>query len=413
MKICYVSAFPPSERMLNEYGFHIARTLRDDPAHEVTVIADELPKPAEELPGFNVVRVWRFNDISNPWRVLKAIRKINPDVVWFNLLFATFGNQLNPAAAFIGSFTPALVRAAGYPTHVTLHHLMDHIDLNDAGVRNPRLYRMAGWTATKGLLMANSVTVLLPAYQKTLSEKYGAKNAYFSPHGIFSVQPEAPDMTRRGNPEHRILAMGHWGTYKRLELLMEAFPQIAAKVPNVKLVVAGCDHPMTPGYMQSVADKHCDNPQIEFAGYVAEQKIPELFRCMSLLLMPYSSSTGSSGVAHQAAQHGIPIVCADIHDFREMAAYERLAIEFYPVDDRDAFAQTVANLLNSPDRLANMAMKNYQAALGMTLPNVVQNHLRLFSKSAVGRSSRLADAPAWHSSSDHVSRVAGDGKSAA
>jgi glycosyltransferase involved in cell wall biosynthesis len=168
---------------------------------------------------------------------------------------------------------------------------------------------------------------------------------------------------------------------------------------------------MTPGYMQSVADKYCDNPQIEFAGYVAEQKIPELFRGMSLLLMPYSSSTGSSGVAHQAAQYGIPIVCADIHDFREMAEYERLAIEFYPVDDRDAFAQTVANLLNSPDRLANMAMKNYQAALGMTLPCVVQNHLRLFPKSAVGRNNRLADAPAWNSSADDV--IASDGKSAA
>jgi glycosyltransferase involved in cell wall biosynthesis len=413
MKICYVSAFPPSERMLNEYGFHMARTLRDDPAHEVTVIADELPQAAEELPGFNVVRTWRFNDFSNPWRVLKAIRKINPDVVWFNLLFATFGNQLNPAAAFIGSFTPALVRAAGYPTHVTLHHLMDHIDLEDAGVRNPRMYRMAGWTATKGLLMANSVTVLLPAYQKTLSEKYGAKNAHFSPHGIFSAQPEIPDMLRRGNPEHRILAMGHWGTYKRLELLMDAFPQIVAKVPNVKLVVAGCDHPMTPGYMQSVADKHRDNPRIDFAGYVAEEKIPELFRGMSLLLMPYSSSTGSSGVAHQAAQYGVPIVCADIHDFREMAEYERLAIEFYPVDKCDAFAETVAKLLNSPDRLTNMAMKNYQAALGMTLPNVVQNHLRLFQECVLRGKTRASHARAGKLHTADVNIVAGDEKSAA
>ncbi len=409
MKICYVSAFPPSERMLNEYGFHIVRTLKEDPAHEVIVIADELPQPGEELAGFNVVRAWRFNDITNPWRVLKAIRKISPDVVWFNLLFATFGNQLNPAAAFIGSFTPALVRAAGYPTHVTLHHLMDHIDLDHAGVRNPRLYRMAGWTATKGLLMANSVSVLLPAYQKTLAQKYGAKNAYFSPHGIFSASAEAPDMTRRGNPEHRILAMGHWGTYKRLEMLMETFPEIAARVPNVKLVVAGCDHPMTPGYIQSVVDKYRDNPQIEFAGYVAEEKIPELFRGMSVLLMPYSSSTGSSGVAHQAAQYGVPIVCADIRDFREMAEYGHLAIEFYPVDDREAFARTVADLLNSPGRLAKIARKNYEAALGMTLPTIVQNYVRLFEQH--GTRKGRAHSPEWNA--DKVSAVTRDEESAA
>jgi glycosyltransferase involved in cell wall biosynthesis len=286
---------------------------------------------------------------------------------------------------------------------------MDHIDLDHAGVRNPRLYRMAGWTATKGLLMANSVSVLLPAYQKTLAQKYRAENAYFSPHGIFSASAEAPDMTRRGNPEHRILAMGHWGTYKRLEMLMETFPEIAARVPNVKLVVAGCDHPMTPGYIQSVAEKFRDNPQIEFAGYVAEEKIPELFRSMSLLLMPYSSSTGSSGVAHQAAQYGVPIVCADIHDFREMAEYEHLAIDFYPVDDRRAFARTVAELLNSPDRLAQMATKNYEAALGMTLPHIVQNYVRLFEQHGIRKGRR-------HSSeckAEKVSAVTRDEESAA
>ena len=380
MKICFVSAFPPSERMLNEYGFHVVRTLQEDPANSVTVIADEKSGPVEELPGFNVVRVWRFNDYSNPWRILKVVRQLKPDVVWFNLLFATFGNQTNPAAAFSGLLTPALVRAAGFQSHIVLHHLMDHVSLDDAGVRNPRMYRMAGWTATKALLMANSVTVLLPAYRKTLIEKYKATNAHFSPHGIFSVLPAPPNMELRGNPEHRILAMGHWGTYKRLELLMEAFPAIAARVPNAKLVIAGCDHPITPGYIQSVADKYRDNAQIEFAGYVPEEKLPEFFAGMSLLLMPYSSSTGSSGVAHQAAEYGLPIVCADIPEFREMAEDEDLAIDFYSVDSAADFANRAATLLNSSTRLAEMSERNYRAALNMTMPNVVQNYLRLFDE---------------------------------
>lgn len=380
MKICYVSAFPPSERMLNEYAFHIVRTVKEDPSNSITVLADEQPTPVQELAGFDVVRTWRFNSLSNPLRILAKVRELKPDVVWFNLLFATFGNQLNPAAAFLGSLTPALVRAAGFQTHITLHHLMDHIDLEHAGVRNPHLYRLAGWSATKALLLANSVTVLLPAYRKTLIEKYGAKNAYFSPHGIFCSHPEPPDMTRRGNPEHRLLAMGHWGTYKRLEMLMETFPQIAAQIPNVKLVIAGCDHPMTPGYIESVAKQHRDNPSIEFAGYIPEAQIPELFRGSSLLLMPYSSSTGSSGVAHQAAEYGIPIVCADIPDFREMAEQERLAIDFYEVNNADSFVSRVVETLTSPARLAEMSWKNYQAAQRMTLPHIVSNYLQLFRR---------------------------------
>ena len=364
--------------MLNEYAFHIVRTVKEDPANRIIVLADEQSGPVQELDGFEVIRVWQFNNLANPFRILAKVRELKPDVVWFNLLFATFGNQLNPAAAFMGLFTPALLRVAGYKTHITLHHLMDHIDLEHAGVRNPLVYRTAGWIATKALLMANSVTVLLPAYQRTLVEKYKAKNAYFSPHGIFCSRPEPPQMNRRGNPEHRLLAMGHWGTYKRLEMLMEAFPRIAAQIPNAKLVIAGCDHPMAPGYIESVAQKYRHDPRIEFAGYVPEAAIPELFRSTSLLLMPYSSSTGSSGVAHQAAEYGVPIVCADIPDFREMAEHERLAIDFYEVENADSFVNRVVETLGSPARLAEMSWKNYQAAQSMTLSQIVNNYLQLF-----------------------------------
>jgi glycosyltransferase involved in cell wall biosynthesis len=211
-----------------------------------------------------------------------------------------------------------------------------------------------------------------------LVEKYKAKNAYFSPHGIFCSRPEPPQMDRRGNPEHRLLAMGHWGTYKRLEMLMDAFPRIAAQIPNTKLVIAGCDHPIVPGYIESVAQKYRNDPRIEFAGYVPEPAIPELFRSTSLLLMPYSSSTGSSGVAHQAAEYGVPIVCADILDFREMAAHERLAIDFYEVENADSFVNRVVETLSSRARLAEMSWKNYQAAQSMTLPHIVNNYLQLF-----------------------------------
>ena len=58
MKICLVSAFPPSGRMLNEYGFHIARELQRDPLLSVTVLGDRLAEEAPELPDFDVRRVW-------------------------------------------------------------------------------------------------------------------------------------------------------------------------------------------------------------------------------------------------------------------------------------------------------------------------------------------------------------------
>ncbi|HZQ91976.1 MAG TPA: glycosyltransferase [Terriglobales bacterium] len=408
MKICLVTAFPPSRRGLNEYGFHLAQELQRDPLLSVTVLADELPEAAAELPDFYVQRAWRFNSLGNPSRLLRAIREVKPDVVWFNLLFSTFGDS--PFPAFGGLAIPAATRLSGYYTHVTLHHLMDNINLSDAGVSFPHLYRMAGSVATRMLLMANSVSVLLPAYRRTLMEKYRGENVHFRAHGILSARPEYPDFSRRGSPEHRILAFGKWGTYKRLELLLEAFEQIVAVMPETRLVIAGGNHPTTPGYVESVAKQCAGNPRIRFTGYVAEEDIPELFSTATATVMPYSSATGSSGVAHLACEYGVPIVSADIPDFRQMADDENLAIEFYRTGSAENLAACLLELLRNPGRQREMAEQNFSAALRMTMPQIIFSYLRAFSLHQKAKTlepiSRFRRIPAWVPSRSAIYRAA-------
>ena len=142
MKICLVTTFPPSTGGLSEYGFHIAQELQRNPFLNLTVLADQLPGEPAELDAFSVVRCWSFDDPASPYRLLKALRQCKPDVVWFNLLFSTFGR--NPLIAFGGLMTPLLARLSGRYTHVTLHHLMDTVELKDVGVRHEQLYRFAG-----------------------------------------------------------------------------------------------------------------------------------------------------------------------------------------------------------------------------------------------------------------------------
>jgi len=134
MKICLVSAFPPSRQGLNEYGFHIARELSQHPGLKMTILSDDLEQPQPELPGYSVVRCWGFNKLSNPFRLLREIRRCKPDVVWFNLGFASFGSS--PVPAFVGLAIPALTRISGCYTHVTLHQLVETVDLKDAGVKS-------------------------------------------------------------------------------------------------------------------------------------------------------------------------------------------------------------------------------------------------------------------------------------
>jgi glycosyltransferase involved in cell wall biosynthesis len=408
MKICLVTAFPPSRRGLNEYGFHIAKELQRDPLLSVSVLADELPSAEPELDEFDVVRCWSFNRLSNPIRLLKAIHDCKPDVVWFNLVFSTFGGR--PVPAFAGLATPALSRLRGYYTHVTLHHLMDNINLKDAGIRLPRVYRAAGYLATRMLLMANSVSVLLPAYRRTLMERYSGENVHFRAHGILSARPEPPAYALRGKPEHRILVFGKWGTYKRLELMLEAFADLARRMPNVRLIIGGADHPMTPGYVESVAQRIGKRPNIEFTGYVAEEGIPELFRNATVLVMPYSSATGSSGVAHLACEYGVPIISANVTDFREMAKDEGLAILFYETGDPRSLTARLMELLQDSELQREMAEQNFSSALQMTMPQIMRQYLRSFDlhrrAKALEPISRFRRIPAWIPSRSAIFRAA-------
>jgi glycosyltransferase involved in cell wall biosynthesis len=397
MKICLVTTFPPSQGGLSEYGLHIAEELRRNPFISLTILADKISPPQPEVSGFEVRRCWSFDDPANSLRLLLALGKQKPDVVWFNLLFSTFGR--NPLNAFMGLLTPLLARLSGCYTHVTLHHLIDTVDLTDAGIRHPSLYRAAGAVATRMLLLANSVSVLMPGYRSILSEKYGSENVHVRSHGVLTHRPEYPDFARRGNPEHRILAFGKWGTYKRLELMVDSFQRVAAILPTTKLVIAGGDHPQAAGYVESMKRKCAGSPAIEFTGYVHEDQLPDLFQSSSVAVMPYSSSTGSSGVAHLACAYGVPILCADLPDFREMAEGEEIAIEFYQPGNAEDLAASLVRFLTNPEKQQAMALQNFSTALRMTMPTIVQKYLRHFEleqrTEALRRVTRFRRLPSW------------------
>jgi glycosyltransferase involved in cell wall biosynthesis len=159
---------------------------------------------------------------------------------------------------------------------------------------------------------------------------------------------------------------------------MDAFPAVLKKAPNAKLIVAGANHHTRPGYWESIRDSQSVGSRVEFRGYVPEEDIPVLFRTASVVVMPYDSATGSSGPAHQACEYGVPIVCADLADFRDMAADEDMAVNFYKLGDAADLADQLVSILQSPEQQCRMAEQNFSAAIQMTLPSVVRNYLRWF-----------------------------------
>ncbi|MFQ5821167.1 MAG: glycosyltransferase, partial [Candidatus Heimdallarchaeota archaeon] len=249
-----------------------------------------------------------FSILSIPFRILK----LRPDLVHFNLHMAVFGKTR--LANFVGLSIPFLCRLMGIPCIVTLHNIVERIKIEKTGMKNTFLNRLGTFLATKLLTLSSLLTVTVRSYVGFLRRRYKASKIRWVPHGAWNVKFSNP--VKVGNP-HNILYFGHHGPYKDPKLLFDAI-RILSRKRGVKLTIAGSSHPNYPNFLE----EHKSNnnlPNAHFLGFVPNDLIPDLFRKVNLLVLPYHTCTGTSGVAHLAASYGVPIVATDLPELRELA----------------------------------------------------------------------------------------------
>lgn len=357
-----------------------------DEVSEIFLLVDELPgdesytavtQPRAKSAPVTAVPCWRFGDPLNAWRILQAVRRIKPDVVLFNIQFASFGDQ--KLVATLGLMTPALVRLFGYPAVVLLHNIMETVDLKSAGFANSRLMewvmRTAGTITTRILLTANLVALTIPKYVEILEAKYGAKNIVLAPHGSFDDDVEMPSFELPAGPL-QIMTFGKFGTYKKVETLIEAFKILTSNGrPPLELVIAGGDSPNAAGYLDNVRQNYRTINNVRFTGYVPEEEIPRIFGDAAVIVFPYTSTTGSSGVLHQAGDYGKAAVLPHIGDFAEVIAEEGYDGEFFEPENADALADAIARVIDDPDRRHQLGMQNFMASQGLPISEVVDWYL--------------------------------------
>ena len=376
LRVALVTAYPPSQTTLNEYGYHLARHLAAKPeVRELIILHDDVEEPVTDLPrGARAVPAWRYGSLLNPVRIVRAVRACRADVVLVNAHFTSFA--AGKVAAALGLMVPLLLRASGTPTVVLLHNLVDTVDLEEAGFSsNPVLTRILsfiGGLVTRMVLAADKVCVTIPQYVDVLRNKYGARNVYLAPHGSF----EEPDpVEREPNATPSLLAFGKWGTYKKVEVLLDAHAILRSQGLDVEVVVAGTDSHNAVGYLEGVKEKYRDLQGVSFTGYVSEEDVPRVFGSANVAVFPYTSTTGSSGVLHQAGSYGCPVVLPDIGDFAEVVRDEGFEAATFDAGDAGDLARALRAMLADPDGMVAMGEANRAAACGIPLADVADWHL--------------------------------------
>jgi phosphatidylinositol alpha-mannosyltransferase len=137
---------------------------------------------------------------------------------------------------------------------------------------------------------------------------------------------------------------------KGLAVLLEALPELAALVPDVRLLVAG------PGSVDDVrqAVPPSLRPRVDLLGLVSEQDKPRVFASGTVYCAPNTHGESFGIVLVEAMSAGTPVVASDLEAFRRVlddGAYGVLV----PVRDAGALARALAALLQDGQRRADLS----------------------------------------------------------
>jgi len=393
MKLAIVTAYPPSKVTLTEYGYHLVKHFRlQKEVTEIILITDKTKGEKDlnfEEKGCKVTvkECWNFNDYTNVFKVNKVIASTKPDAVLFNLQFLKFGDKKIPAA--LGLMLPLLCKMKGIPTISLMHNIIEQVDLNTAGITSnkffQKIYSGIGNLLTKLVLTSDVVAVTMGKYQTILENKYQSRNVALIPHGSFET-PEEPDFTLPAGPK-KILAFGKFGTYKKLEIMIDAIELIRRRTnQNLEIVIAGTDSPNTPGYLESVKKKYAHVDQLCFTGYVEEGNVPTIFGESAVVVFPYTSTTGSSGVLHQAGSYGKAVVLPELGDLSTLIKEEGYKGEFFNSKSVSSLADAIENILVHDSYREYLAKANYRAASAIPMSKVAKMYIEYFKVIQVAKS---------------------------
>ena len=127
--------------------------------------------------------------------------------------------------------------------------------------------------------------------------------------------------------------------------------------------------------MKELESEFCNVPGLTFAGYIPEEEVPEFFGSSRVCVFDYSSTTGSSGVLHQAATYGCVPVFPMIGDFVDLCRDEGLTGSHYEPGNAQDMAKKILELLEDPIAAQAFADRNLLASKEMPLSEVADFHV--------------------------------------
>ena len=382
MHLAIVSPYPPAITGIGQYGYYVSRALARSGAFDrITLFTGRAAEPnaVEVPPGVTMERLWQPGRIDAGMQIVTRLYQVRPDLVWFNMGATVFGPSA--PANIAGLLSPALARRMGLPSVLTMHEMAELADLRLIKAPGGPLRHLGARWVTWALTQADVVCLTLKHYVERLSRRWPEKRFVHIPIGMYN-DPQVLD--EPATPE--LLFFTTLAPFKGLALLLDAFRLLRARIPHVRLTIAGAEHPRFPGYLASMQASYSELDGIRWMGYVPEPNVRDVFHQSQVVVLPYAAATGSSSVLYQAMVWGRPVVTSNLPELRSAVDEAGLRAEFFRNGDVMDLVEALERLLRSPQRRKEQVAWNTQAMHRRCLDETCQAYLHAFNLALKTRS---------------------------
>lgn len=317
VKVGMISVYPPKASThsgpVEAYAKNLATSIvPNNQDVNLIIFADKLDNKGDEYieNSIKVVRCWSrgfFYWLHIFREVLR--RKGEVDAIHVQHEYFIFGNILT-AALF--PFMLLLLKFLRKPIIITLHGVVPLSGLNATFARennlkgDPSILKLGLWIVTRAIsYLAKKVIVHEDYLGNVLVTEYGIKKEKITvihlgiEEGNVSIKQEMSKETLGVKGKKVVMFFGFLGGYKGLDILIDAFGNIADN--DYTLLIVGGENPRKQRdreykeYIQYLKDNAAIiSNGIRFTGFIPEEEIPLYFSAADVVVLPYTTVMSSS-----------------------------------------------------------------------------------------------------------------------
>lgn len=178
-----------------------------------------------------------------------------------------------------------------------------------------------------------------------------------------------------------IICVGPWVARKNLSVVVAAFAEVAARMPNVRLVITG-NRPRgmkgtTPEQMVEALPPYT-RERVHTVGFVSKEELVALVSGAAVLAYP-SRYEGFGLPPLEAMAAGVPVVASDTPAVAEVTAGAALLA---PVESPREWAAALSGVLANPNRAAQLRAAGLERSAAFSWERCAQETIALYKKVA-------------------------------